>query len=147
MGETVLIVVHKDGDENSRKPKQMLLTSEHQNNETLYIMTDVEVITKFEIRGRCHESLRAKRGDEITLSLEAFLGSAKLKLREHPGMYSLLTCNFSIWIIHFLIDILYNILYIVFTILHYQSTTHSSSIGDFVWGKAVDEGYHAKCWK
>ena len=97
MGETVLIVVHKDGDKSSRKPKQMLLTSEYQNNETLYIMTDMEVVTKFEIKGRCHESLRAKRGDKITLSLEAFLGSAKLKLREHPGIYSLLARNFSIF--------------------------------------------------
>ena len=60
-------------DKNSRKPKQTILTSDYEIKATLYMITNIEVITKLVDTQKCSNGNHIKRGDKVTIKTEAHL--------------------------------------------------------------------------
>ena len=86
MGEQVVLIIGSDEmDENSRKPKQTILTSDYEVKATIYIITNIEVITKLLDNQKCSNGNLIKQGDKVTLETKAHLYSSELKGNKEPG--------------------------------------------------------------
>ena len=80
-----MIIGSDTTDKNSRKPKQTILNSDYETKATLYMITNIEVITKLVDNQKCRNGNRIKRGDKVTIETEAHLYSAELKGNKEPG--------------------------------------------------------------
>ena len=89
VGKEAILVSREKKAENSRIPKQTILNDDKpSNNVTLYILTDIEVITKSVTKdkeAKCGSRERVKRGDKVTIQTTAHLYSAELKGKKNPG--------------------------------------------------------------
>ena len=91
VGEQVVQIIEREAekrDNNSRHPKQTILTSDYETNGTLYMITDIVIITKLVENLKCGNEHRIKRGDKVTIETTAHLHSAELKGKKEPGKIS-----------------------------------------------------------
>ena len=80
-----MIIGSDTTDKNSRKPKQTILNSDYETKATLYMIVNIEVITKLVDNQKCRNGNRIKRGDKVTIETKAHLYSAELKGNKEPG--------------------------------------------------------------
>ena len=89
VGEQVVQIIdtmEEEEEDMSRQPKQTVLTTDYKSNSTLYMITDILVITKLVKNTRCGNHDRIKRGDLVTLDTSAHLYSAQLRGEREPGI-------------------------------------------------------------
>jgi len=92
VGEQVVQIIEREAekrDNNSRHPKQTILTSDYETNGTLYMITDIVIITKLVENLKCGNEHRIKRGDKVTIETTAHLHSAELKGKKEPVLVTL----------------------------------------------------------
>jgi len=90
VGEQVVQIIEAEKrDNNSRHPKQTILTSDYETNGTLYMITDIVIITKLVENLKCGNEHRIKRGDKVTIETTAHLYSAELKGKKEPVLVTL----------------------------------------------------------